>query len=575
MYAGMYRRISNRCRGRGSTYSTAVGGEIERELFGSSSRDPQLARVLAERQELVNTFGGSDDEDDSSVDGERNGDVVGTNGDGDENRPVSQKQFHDLLAAVQKSSVTIASVQKEVIRSREETTETIEKRCKKERAYQFKQKGNRIQYEFNEDVLDKMESAETSIGRVADPSMKGPAKKELKKAQQALEEGKGLLIVRQKHIKMADRSDHGWATVAEYQEDELASDSEDEKKMERAERSAERKLAKSRKRKADSVNRARLKKRDYYSSPREVLSTPPSSSVRGRAAGPSGASRVGPCYNCQEWGHLKKDCPKPRVAEPIRWYPFNSSVTVTESRVKERVGSVNATCDLEVNSMPELDEEELNLRDWELEGQGSVSPLVKGGLRQHVVFWVEHLRAPTMVLSIISEGYKLPLLWGPPEFNKCNDPSAFENAQFVTESVRDLIASRCIEKVQSLPHICSPLLVVVNSVSKKRLVINLKFLNQYLLKQKFKYEDLRTALDMLTKDDFLFKFDLKSGYHHIDIHPEHTKYLGFEWGGSWYVFNVLPFGLASACFVFTKVLRPLVRYWRNMGIRMVLLMMVL
>lgn len=77
--------------------------------------------------------------------GERNGDVVGTNGDGDENRPVSQKQFHDLLAAVQKSSVTIASVQKEVIRSREETTETIEKRCKKERAYQFKQKGNRIQ----------------------------------------------------------------------------------------------------------------------------------------------------------------------------------------------------------------------------------------------------------------------------------------------------------------------------------------------------------------------------------------------------------------------------------------------
>ena len=30
-------------------------------------------------------------------------------------------------------------------------------------------------------------------------------------------------------------------------------------------------------------------------------------------------------------------------------------------------------------------------------------------------------------------------------------------------------------------------------------------------------------------NDFLFNFDLKSGYHHVDIHPEHFKYLGFQW----------------------------------------------
>ena len=36
------------------------------------------------------------------------------------------------------------------------------------------------------------------------------------------------------------------------------------------------------------------------------------------------------------------------------------------------------------------------------------------------------------------------------------------------------------------------------------------------------------------------------------------------------MFTVLPFGLATACFVFTKVLQPLVRYWRSMGMRMVL-----
>ena len=45
----------------------------------------------------------------------------------------------------------------------------------------------------------------------------------------------------QKHIKIADRSEYGWATVAEYEEDELADNSDDEKRLFRAEGSAGRK----------------------------------------------------------------------------------------------------------------------------------------------------------------------------------------------------------------------------------------------------------------------------------------------------------------------------------------------
>ena len=35
------------------------------------------------------------------------------------------------------------------------------------------------------------------------------------------------------------------------------------------------------------------------------------------------------------------------------------------------------------------------------------------------------------------------------------------------------------------------------------------------------------------------------------------------------VFTVLPFGLCTACYLFTKLLRPLVRYWRTQGLRVV------
>ena len=47
---------------------------------------------------------------------------------------------------------------------------------------------------------------------------------------------------RQKHIKIADRSDNGWATVEEYVEDELADNSDDEKRLSRADARASKKL---------------------------------------------------------------------------------------------------------------------------------------------------------------------------------------------------------------------------------------------------------------------------------------------------------------------------------------------
>ena len=86
---------------------------------------------------------------------------------------------------------------------------------------------------------------------------------------------------------------------------------------------------------------------------------------------------------------------------------------------------------------------------------------------------------------------------------------------------------------------------------------------------KFKYEDLRSLSQVLEEGHWLFTWDLKSGYHHVDICLEHQTYLGFSWQFNgvirYFTFAVLPFGLSSACFCFTKLLRPLVKRWRFMG----------
>ena len=65
----------------------------------------------------------------------------------------------------------------------------------------------------------------------------------LVKVKMALDQGMELLAARQKLIKIADHSEFGWRVVAEYEADELTSDSDAEKKLEKAERTAERKVA--------------------------------------------------------------------------------------------------------------------------------------------------------------------------------------------------------------------------------------------------------------------------------------------------------------------------------------------
>ena len=88
------------------------------------------------------------------------------------------------------------------------------------------------------------------------------------------------------------------------------------------------------------------------------------------------------------------------------------------------------------------------------------------------------------------------------------------------------------------------------------------------------YEDIRIAMFMFQKDDYMFSFDLKSGYHHVEIYEPHRRYLGFQWfcegRVQFFVFTVLPFGLATACYAFTKLLCPLVKYWRMQGLRIII-----
>ena len=192
---------------------------------------------------------------------------------------------------------------------------------------------------------------------------------------------------------------------------------------------------------------------------------------------------------------------------------------------------------------------------------------MKGRLQSSFNFWVETLDAPDFVLDMIRRGYRLPFAEYPSQCFLKNNRSALQHSEFVADAISELLSNGCIVEHEFPPYCVNPLTVAVGK--KLRLVIDLRHVNNYLVKPIFKYEDLRSLSQVLDEGHWFFSWDLKSGYHHVDICLDHQKYLGFAWPFSgvvrYFSFTVLPFGLSSACFCFTKLMRPLVRRWRSMG----------
>ena len=132
-----------------------------------------------------------------------------------------------------------------------------------------------------------------------------------------------------------------------------------------------------------------------------------------------------------------------------------------------------------------------------------------------------------------------------------------ENKEFVTNEILDLLDSGRVRDVsQNEIEVLNPLTVAENG-QKLRLILDCRYISSFLRVPGFKCDDIRTIRDLFEVGDYFFKFDIKSGYHHIDILEAHQKYLGFSWEFDrkirYFVLTVLVFGLADAPFVLQRL----------------------
>ena len=137
--------------------------------------------------------------------------------------------------------------------------------------------------------------------------------------------------------------------------------------------------------------------------------------------------RSGTCFSSGKVGHWRNECPLLAVAQTHEGKKLsipNMSVNST-GLILQNDDTCNVISCQEGESGGELDDLSANEGDF-LENEPPQADQVRGRFRAHLPSW-EKIGATEPVISIIREGYKLPLLTIPQSVLLRNNKSAFDN----------------------------------------------------------------------------------------------------------------------------------------------------
>ncbi|PIO58674.1 reverse transcriptase [Teladorsagia circumcincta] len=181
--------------------------------------------------------------------------------------------------------------------------------------------------------------------------------------------------------------------------------------------------------------------------------------------------------------------------------------------------------------------------------------------------WARLTKDPWVLETI--QGYRLEFCNETPQCSlQENRPAPVPD--LLNIEVAKLLEKRAIEEIPWSSKVwTSSIFVIPKKDGGTRTVINLRPLNKFIKHYHFKLESIHMIRDLLERNDFMAKIDMKDAYFSVPIHSECRKYLAFCCGGKLFQFTALPFGLSSAPYVYTRLMRVIASQLRRRGIRLI------
>jgi len=193
-------------------------------------------------------------------------------------------------------------------------------------------------------------------------------------------------------------------------------------------------------------------------------------------------------------------------------------------------------------------------------------------------FWKDTLKASPWVLSTLQLGYKIPFLSIPPIYEERNNATAREKPEIVRQIVEEMVDLKIVKLVKEKPRCVSPLGLVTkvkeDGTEKHRLIFDAsRCVNNHLEKLKVTLSHLEKALEVTEETELQTIFDLASCYYHVKIFEPQQTFLGAAFESKngtkkYFVYQHLPFGLASAVHAITKIFKPILAYVHEKGIKL-------
>ena len=187
-----------------------------------------------------------------------------------------------------------------------------------------------------------------------------------------------------------------------------------------------------------------------------------------------------------------------------------------------------------------------------------------GSIANKILEW-EKLTSDPDILSTV-KGLKIEFVdIAPSNSSKVEYVTNSEGKTFIKQEIKKLIDQKVIVRCESEQgQVTSPIFLREKSDNSHRLILNLKSLNKDVVYKHFKMDTISTILNLVGKDCFMTKVDIKSAYYSVKVHSDFQKFLKFYQDGVLLKFVCMPNGLTSGPRIFTKLMKPVLAFLRGL-----------